>query len=115
MHIKGHTETWCLENCNPKIFPELDDINTQVCEQTNFWYGLYSSEFKYMNQAHFNFATFILCNERNNIKIDQRLLHLDLCKVGHRSKAYKRKLYANDINNNHSGDSDDGADDEIDI
>ena len=28
MHIKGHTETWCLENCNPKIFPELDDINT---------------------------------------------------------------------------------------
>ncbi len=65
-----------------------------------------------MNQVHFNFATLILCNERNKIKIDQRLSHLDLCKVGHRSKAYKRKLYANDINNNHSGDSDDCADDE---
>jgi hypothetical protein len=67
MHIKGHTETWCPENCNPSNFPELEDINTQVCEQVNFWYGLYSAEFKYMNQGHFNFGTYIILNERKNI------------------------------------------------
>ena len=28
LHIKGHTEAWCLENCDPKLYPELQDLNT---------------------------------------------------------------------------------------
>jgi hypothetical protein len=37
LHIKGHTEQWCLENCHPDIFTELNYGNTVVCEKTNFW------------------------------------------------------------------------------
>lgn len=28
MHIKGHTDPWCLANCDPRKIPELD----HVCE-----------------------------------------------------------------------------------
>ena len=49
LHIKGHTESWCLENCHPILFPEIDKINTVVCEQANFRLGNYRYIMKYMN------------------------------------------------------------------
>ena len=37
LHIKGLTERWCRENCDPSLFHELKDINTVVCEENFFW------------------------------------------------------------------------------
>ena len=39
LHIQGHVEKWCLDNCNPRKFPELNKINTMGCEKINFWLG----------------------------------------------------------------------------
>lgn len=26
MHLTGHTDEWCLANCDPKRFKELDEV-----------------------------------------------------------------------------------------
>ena len=30
MHFKGHTDSWCHENCNPYQLKELDEVNRIV-------------------------------------------------------------------------------------
>lgn len=70
MHIKGHTETWCLENCNPYNFKELNEINTMVCEQINFTLGRYKYIMKHMSSGVYNFYLYIVLNELNKIKIN---------------------------------------------
>ena len=70
LHIQGHTETWCHENCHPRLFPELERINTVVCEQINFWLGGYKHIMKHMNEIRYNFYLYIIFNEYNNIKIN---------------------------------------------
>ena len=27
MHMQGHIDSWCRENCNPRAFKELNDVN----------------------------------------------------------------------------------------
>ena len=27
MHMQGHVDSWCQENCNPRKFEELNDVN----------------------------------------------------------------------------------------
>jgi hypothetical protein len=34
--IKGNVGEICKNTVHPNLFPELDDLNTVVCEQTNF-------------------------------------------------------------------------------
>jgi len=70
LHIQGHTETWCHQNCHPSLFRELDDINTIVCEQLNFPLGQYKYIIKHMNVEHYSFYLYIIMNELNKIKID---------------------------------------------
>ena len=60
------------KNCHPRLFPDLDRINTVVCEQFNFWLGPYKYIMKYMNDIHFNFYLYIIMNEYNNIKVHGR-------------------------------------------
>jgi hypothetical protein len=55
LHIQGHTEEWCLENCHPRKFSELNKVNTMVCEQINYWLGGFKHAMKYMNVFRFNF------------------------------------------------------------
>lgn len=31
MHMAGHTDTWCKQNCDPKLFPDLAMV----------WYTVY--------------------------------------------------------------------------
>ena len=78
LHIQGHTERWCLENCHPKLFPELEPINTVVCEQLNFWLGRYKHIVKHMNIYRFNFFLYIILNEYNKIKINGKY---EVCKT----------------------------------
>jgi len=72
MHIKGHTEQWCLENCNPNNFKELNEVNTMVCEQINFTLGRYKYIMKHMSSGVYNFYLYIFLNELNKIKINGR-------------------------------------------
>ena len=30
MHMKGHVDKWCKENCDAKSFPDLDKVNTHI-------------------------------------------------------------------------------------
>ena len=27
LHMKGHTDKWCIENCHPDLFPALKDVS----------------------------------------------------------------------------------------
>jgi len=31
MHLTGHTDDWCLANCDPKQFKELDHVRGHAC------------------------------------------------------------------------------------
>ena len=35
MHMKGHTDTWCKRSCDPKLFPQLNNVsqNITTCTQ----------------------------------------------------------------------------------
>ena len=30
MHFSGHTDKWCMENCNPNNFRDLDNVRTHI-------------------------------------------------------------------------------------
>ena len=32
-HFGNHVDKWCLVNCNPYQHPELNNVNTMICEQ----------------------------------------------------------------------------------
>lgn len=53
LHIQGHTEPWCLNNCHPRLFPDLEPINTVICEQINFWLGKYKYILKHSNYLRY--------------------------------------------------------------
>ena len=31
MHMKGHIDGWCKRTCDPKLFPELNDVSMHAC------------------------------------------------------------------------------------
>ena len=51
-HFRNHVDSWCHENCDPNEFPELLDVNTQICEQT-FSRINQKKNCKSMNEPHF--------------------------------------------------------------
>jgi hypothetical protein len=95
LHIQGHTETWCHKNCHPNLFPELEEINTIVCEQINFTLGRYKYILKHMNSEHFSFYTYILFNELNKIKIDGKYDLFDRKKLNARATLLPKSNRAN--------------------
>ena len=30
MHMKGHTDSWCKRNCDPKWFPQLNNVSVNM-------------------------------------------------------------------------------------
>ena len=48
-HFKTHTDDYCGKNNDPDSIKELDNTNTSVCEQTNYWFGGYKHILKHMN------------------------------------------------------------------
>ena len=38
MHFKGHTDSWCHENCNPYQLKELDKVNRIVLKLISIQY-----------------------------------------------------------------------------
>lgn len=68
-HFLTHVDKWCQKNCNPDLIPELEDVNTSVCEETNLWFGRFKHAFKHMNYQRFHFLLYILSNEYNKFKL----------------------------------------------
>jgi hypothetical protein len=91
LHIRGHVGEVCLRECHPKLFPELDDKNTVVCEQANYFAGKYKYNVKHMNFVRYNFYLFIVFNTYNTIKIEGRIPISESLNIN-KSVAIKRKL-----------------------
>ena len=49
LHIQGHIELWCHQNCHPRLHPSLKSVNTVICEQVNVWLGGFKYAIKHMN------------------------------------------------------------------
>ena len=64
MHIKGLVGKRCLER-NPKLFPELKNIITVICEVVNHWVSGYKFSTKHINHHRFQFFLCIIFNEFN--------------------------------------------------
>ena len=82
---------WCLENCHPKLFLELDGYNTQVSEQLNSWLSKFKDSLKYMSVYRYNFFLYIIFNEYNKIKIEKKFEISD-GPIFKKIKGFKRKL-----------------------
>ena len=78
LHMKGHTGIQCKQNNDPALFPDLDDVNTVICEQINFWLGKFKYILKHMNFSRFYFFLFIIFDFYNSIKI-QGLIDIADC------------------------------------
>ncbi|KAJ7194926.1 hypothetical protein GGX14DRAFT_677641, partial [Mycena pura] len=67
--------TFCQENCNPVMFPELLDadgkwfFNTSIAEQTNVWLGGYHSICREMLPIKYNFFLDEMVRLRNEITV----------------------------------------------
>lgn len=48
---------------------ECNNLNTSVCEQTNYWFGRFKYILKHMNLERFHFLIFLLCDNYNKEKL----------------------------------------------
>ena len=39
-HMHNHVDKWCKANCDPNEIDDLNNVNTVVCEEVNYWLGL---------------------------------------------------------------------------
>lgn len=70
-HFKNHTDTWCKKNCNPMKSPNLQNVNTEVCEQLFSWLSRFSRITKHMNRWRFLFLMLYIldCHNEDVIKL----------------------------------------------
>ena len=99
MHIAGHKDPWCLQNCDSRKIPELQKVNywvyahrysnsynsyhlsiqvdTEVCEQTFYWLSRYSRMTRSMNRSHFTFFV-LYVSDLHNQREEQKLRNAGL-------------------------------------
>lgn len=70
LHISNHTDHNCRTTCHPNLFPELNNINTVICEQINFWLGKFKYITKHMNLNRFHFFIYLILDFYNKIKLE---------------------------------------------
>jgi hypothetical protein len=69
------THTFCQQNCNPAMYPELmsDDgnwfFNTSIAEQTNVWLGGYHSMCREMLPRKYDFFLDEMIHRRNALTV----------------------------------------------
>jgi hypothetical protein len=73
LHIKNHKGKQCRKHFDADKIQELLDINTVVCEQTNFWLSRFKYIMKHMNAQRFNFFMYIILDKYNKEKIRNKL------------------------------------------
>ena len=89
LHIKGHVGDVCKNTVHPDLFPELENSNTIVCEQTNFTVGRHKHQLKHMNKNRFHFFLFVLFDMLNEVKIEGQF---SCCISWDYAKSFKRKF-----------------------
>ncbi|XP_065899117.1 uncharacterized protein [Dysidea avara] len=65
MHFSGHTDKWCLATCNPNVFSGLNNVDTEICEQTFAWLSRYCHVTRHMTRNTFVFFLLYLCDLHN--------------------------------------------------
>ena len=68
LHIQGHVES-CRDEYHPQLYHELNNCNTMICEQRNFWLSSFKYITKHMNQYRFFFFFFVIFSYYNEIKL----------------------------------------------
>lgn len=74
LHFRGHKGAYCKANCDPRKVPELQKVNTVICEQTFKWLNAYKSV-KSMNEPHFFFFMMYMI-DLHNLSIEKKLRQL---------------------------------------
>lgn len=69
LHFKGHIDTWCHQHCNPYTHSDLENVDTEVCEQIFSWLSRYARITQSMNQQHFLFYILYLCDAHNRKRL----------------------------------------------
>ena len=92
LHIKGNIGKNCKKFCHPDNFAELQPLNTVVCEQKNFWLGKYKYSLKHMSMHRFNFFVFIICDEYNQLNIENKLGFILNHDISEKSDKLERNL-----------------------
>jgi len=64
-HLKNHRNEQCKIDYNPDQDPSLNDINTEVCEQTNAWLKGFQSTVRQMNPYRFKVFMLYMCHLKN--------------------------------------------------
>ncbi len=90
--MKGHTGDGCKSKNDPALYPELDEKNTVVCEQVNFWLGKFKHILKHMNFYRFNFFLYIILDNYNQIKAQNVVNITKALRNFEKSVATKRKF-----------------------
>jgi hypothetical protein len=49
LHIKNHVREDCHKIYNIDLQEDLLEVNSVVCEELNYWFGLYKHAMKHMN------------------------------------------------------------------
>lgn len=86
MHMVGHTDKWCKENCDPNDFRALDkvcvciyrlakcvhygylcilQVDTEACEQCFSWLSCYAKMTRRMQRPTFLFFILYMCDLHN--------------------------------------------------
>ncbi len=59
LHVKGHVAR-CREIYSPNLIRDLDNAQTMICEQRNFWISGYKHNVKHMNhEDHLIFQCYL--------------------------------------------------------
>jgi hypothetical protein len=54
---------------NIDLQEDLLEVNSVVCEELNYWFGLYKHAMKHMNSDRYNFFMYIILDIYNNEKM----------------------------------------------
>jgi hypothetical protein len=68
LHFFNHVGKNC-KNYKAENHDELKNVNTVICEETNYWFSGYKHIMKYMNSERYLFYLYIICESYNNEKI----------------------------------------------
>lgn len=64
-HLKNHKQSKCRTTHNCQTYPELGDLNTEICEQKFLHVSNLKHQVKHMNKQRFNFFLLEFLNSAN--------------------------------------------------
>jgi hypothetical protein len=71
MHMAGHVDLWCKEHCDPRNCKELDEVDTEACEQTFSWLSQYGKMTRKMHRHTYMFFILYLCDLHNKRELEK--------------------------------------------